>query len=175
MEALPPRFQSFTQRIRFCASPFVYSIDRLPPSGFDVTKILRFSFFSVPGKHGCGTRGIVVASETLNPVRKYILRFKTHPITIKQYPRARRCRRGRGRGMYNLHFHGSTYARVIHLQGGLHFDSAIGIVKNAISNGLSGALLSFVLRAKYQKFVHRSDIFETTFLTRFYWLVKSFQ
>lgn len=77
--------------------------------------------------------------------------------------------------MYNLHFHGSTYARVIHLQGGLHFDSAIGIVKNAISNGLSGALLSFVLRAKYQKFVHRSDIFETIFLTRFYWLVKSFQ
>lgn len=77
--------------------------------------------------------------------------------------------------MYNLHFHGSTYAWVIHLQGGLHFDSAIGIVKNAISNGLSGALLSFVLRAKYQKFVHRSDIFETIFLTRFYWLVKSFQ
>ena len=145
MEALPPRFQSFTQRIRFCASPFVYSIDRLPPSGFDVTKILRFSFFSVPGKHGCGTRGIVVASETLNPVRKYILRFKTHPITIKQYPRARRCRRGRG--MYNLHFHGSTYARVIHLQGGLHFDSAIGIVKNAISRKKRALRCAFIFRA----------------------------
>lgn len=54
--------------------------------------------------------------------------------------------------MYNLHFHGSTYARVIHLQGGLHFDSAaIRIVKNATSNGhtSSGALLSCVSREKF--------------------------
>lgn len=69
--------------------------------------------------------------------------------------------------MYNLHFHGSTYARVIHLQGGLHFDSAIGIVKNAISNELRCAFILCLVRNIRNSCIHRSNtIFETTFLTR---------